>query len=175
MLLDLSRIRTPHEHYAKVYEPSAFAPDADYTVVSPVSVEFDIHKDKQTFRLDGRVKATLELPCSRCLEPFRWEVDEPFELTYEPRPAASAEGEREIEDADFSAAFYDNDEIDLEQLVRERFEMSLPMKPLCREDCKGLCPVCGTNWNRGSCTCTTDWEDPRMAALKALHPTEKGH
>jgi len=44
----------------------------------------------------------------------------------------------------------------------------LPMKPLCRDDCKGLCPQCGTNWNNGTCTCTTEWEDPRLAALKGL-------
>lgn len=175
MLLDLSRIRTPHERYEKVYQPSAFKPDADYAIVAPVALGFDIHKDKATVRLIGRVKTTLELPCSRCLEPLRWDVDEPFELTYEPRPTAASESEREIEDEDFSAAFYDNDEIDLEQLIRERFEMSLPMKPLCAGDCKGLCPVCGANWNRSTCDCRTDWEDPRLAALKALQTQPKGH
>jgi uncharacterized protein len=174
MLLDLGKIRTPHEHYSKVYEPSAFKPDADYTIVAAVALDFDIHKDQDRFRLNGRVHTTLELPCSRCLEPCRWTVDEPFELTYEPRPARAAENEREIADEDFSAAFYDHDEIDLEQLLRERLEMSLPMKPLCSEDCRGLCPVCGTNLNRGTCDCKTDWEDPRLAALKTLQ-TPKGH
>jgi len=167
MLLDLHRIRTPHEHYEKVYQPSAFAADGDYSVVSPVTLVFDIHKDKETFRLDGRVQATLELPCGRCLEPFRWPVDEPFELTYQPRAAVAAE-EREIADEDFSAAVYDNDQIDLEQLIRERFEMSLPMKPLCTPDCKGLCPVCGGNLNKTTCDCKPEWEDPRLAVLKKL-------
>src|SRR4029079_18060000 len=132
MLLDLHKIRTPHEHYEKVYQPTAFAPDkadAEYTIVSPVKLAFDIHKEKETFRLDGRVQATLELPCGRCLEPFRWGVDEPFELTYQSRAEVAAGEEREISDEDFSAAVYDNDQIDLEQLIRERFEMSLPMKP----------------------------------------------
>jgi uncharacterized protein len=175
MRLDLSKIRTPHEHYAKVYEPAAFTPDAEYIVVAPVSLEFDIHKDKDRFRLEGRVRTTLELPCSRCLEPFRWTVDEPFELTYEPRPSSAAESEREIANEDFSAAVYENEEIDLEQLVRERFEMSMPMKPLCRDDCKGLCPVCGTNLNRGRCDCKTGWQDPRMAALRALQGPPKSH
>ncbi len=175
MQLDLSRILTPHEYFEQVYTPSAFKPDRDYSIVAPVSLVFDIHKDKDTFRLAGRVRATLELPCSRCLEPLRWLVDEPFELTYAPRPATPAGRERAIEDADFSAAFYDNQEIDLEQLIRERFEMSLPMKPLCREDCKGLCPVCGTNWNRGACDCRTDRDDPRLAPLKALQARHDNH
>ena len=168
MLLDLSKIRTPHERYEKAYPPEAFKADADYKIVEPVKLAFDIHKDKNTFRLDGRVETRLELPCSRCLEPFRWPVDEPFELTYQPRGAHTDEHEREIADADFSAAFYENDEIDLEQLIRERIEMSMPMKPLCRSDCQGLCAVCGTNLNRATCNCKRDWEDPRLAALKQL-------
>jgi uncharacterized protein len=168
MRLDLSRIRTARDHYENVVEPSAFKRDTNYTIVEPVRLSFDIHKDNATFRLVGRVQTVLELPCSRCLEPFRWSVDEPFELTYEPRRVMAESADRQIADEDFSAAFYDNDEIDLEQLVRERFEMSLPMKPLCADDCKGLCPVCGTNLNRGSCDCKKTWEDPRLAALERL-------
>ena len=52
--------------------------------------------------------------------------------------------------------------------MREQFYLALPMKPLCREDCKGLCPQCGTNLNTGTCECRPEWEDPRLAALKAL-------
>ena len=52
--------------------------------------------------------------------------------------------------------------------MREQFYLALPMKPLCGDDCKGLCPVCGTNLNRGTCDCKRDWEDPRLAALKTL-------
>jgi uncharacterized protein len=168
MLLDLSKIRTAHERYEKMLGPSAFKRDEDYAIVAPVALAFDIHKDKDTYRLVGRVQTTLELSCGRCLEPFTWPVDEAFELTYEPRQAAEGAVEREIRDADFSAALYENDEIDLDQLVRERFEMSLPMKPLCVEACKGLCPVCGGNLNRATCDCKRDWEDPRFAALKTL-------
>jgi len=168
MLLDLSKIRTPHERYEHVFDPSAFAEDEDYTIAAPVRLAFDIHKDKDTYRLTGSVQTKLEMPCSRCLEPFTWPVDEPFELTYEPRQAAQSAEEREIRDEDLSAALYDDDEIDLEQLVHERFEMSMPMKPLCTDTCKGLCPVCGINFNRGTCDCKRDWNDPRLAALKAL-------
>ena len=166
-MLDLSKIRTPHEHYENVFEPAAFKRDDDYRIAAPVNLAFDIHKDKETFRLVGRVRSILELTCGRCLEPFRWNVDEPFELTYEPRPAA-VKSEQEIGEEDFSAAYYDDDEIDLEQLVKERFEMSLPMKPLCSEACKGLCPQCGTNLNHGACDCKPEWEDPRLAVLKKL-------
>jgi uncharacterized protein len=52
--------------------------------------------------------------------------------------------------------------------MREQFYLALPMKPLCVDACKGLCPVCGRNLNRETCDCKSDWEDPRMAALRQL-------
>jgi DUF177 domain-containing protein len=168
MLLDLSKIRTPHEHYAKVYDPSAFKPDADYTIVAPVALEFEIHKDKERFRLNGRAQTTLELPCSRCLEPFRMPVDASFDVRYLPQSEMAGDEEREIEEDDLETSYYRDDQIDVNELLREQFYLALPMKPLCSDDCKGLCPQCGTNLNTGRCECGAEWEDPRMAALKQL-------
>lgn len=169
MFLDLSRIRTPLERYEKQYDPEAFAADQEsFRVAAPVGLAFDIHKDKDQFRLAGSVKTTLELACGRCLEPFACPVDATFDLRYQPHAQNTGEGEREIEEDDLSTAFYENETIDLGQLMREQFYLSLPMKPLCGEACRGLCPACGTNLNRGVCSCVRDWEDPRFAALKAL-------
>jgi len=169
MRLDLGKIRTARERYEKVYSPEAFAPDQDgFRLVAPVSLTFDIDTDKQQFRLVGAVKTTLELTCSRCLEPFTWPVEAEFDLRYQPHTLNTGEGEREIEEDDLTTAFYDNDEIDLGHLMREQFYLSLPMKPLCSDDCQGLCVVCGTNLNRGACDCKPGWEDPRLAALKEI-------
>jgi uncharacterized protein len=172
MRLDLNQIRTGREHFEKVYPAEAFAADGDtFRVAAPVSLAFDIVKDKQHFQLTGRVSTTLELPCSRCLEPFTTAVDADFSLRYQPHAHAAGSGhdaERQIEEDDLSTAFYDNEEIDLGELMREQFYLSLPMKPLCRADCAGLCPVCGTNLNRGTCACKREWEDPRLAVLKTL-------
>jgi uncharacterized protein len=168
LALNLSKIRTAQEHFEQVYQPGAFGTTDDFRIAAPVSLQFDIFKDKQHFRLVGRVQTTLELACSRCLDPFTWPVDAAFDLRYQPRAENTGEGEQEIEEDDMTTAFYDNDEIDLGQLMLEQFYLSLPMKPLCGPDCRGLCPVCGTNRNRNTCTCNTEWEDPRLAALKAL-------
>jgi len=167
MFLNLNHIRTAHERIERVYPPDAFTP-GDYAVVEPVRLEFDVHKDKDQFHLVGTVQTTLELPCGRCLEPFRLPVDTTFDLRYLPRSQNIGEGEREVKEDDLSAAFYDEERIDLEQLLREQFELALPMKPLCAEDCLGLCPSCGTNLNRGTCDCKREWEDPRLAVLKTL-------
>jgi DUF177 domain-containing protein len=168
-VLNLARIRTPQERFDEVYPPETFASDRDsFVVAEPVTLGFDVHKDKDQFRLDGRVETSLELPCSRCLESFRWPVNAIFDLRYQPRMTGTDKPEREVEEDDFSTAFYENDEIDLVQMMREQLFLSLPMKPLCRPDCQGLCPTCGTNLNRGTCSCKRDWDDPRFAALKSL-------
>ena len=169
MRLDLSKIRSARERYEKEYDAEAFSDDRElFRVVGPVSLAFDILKDKDQFHLVGRVKTRLELPCSRCLEPFTTPVEAAFDLRYVPQSLNAGLDEREIEEDDLSTAYYENDEIDLGQLMREQFFLALPMKPLCRDDCLGLCPVCGTNLNRGTCQCKRTWDDPRLAALKSL-------
>ena len=169
LALNLGRIRTAHEQFEQVYEPSVLGQaHDDFRVVAPTALVFDIHKDKQQFRLVGRVRTTLELPCGRCLEPFSWPVDAEFDLRYLPLGTNTGDGEREIGEEDLTTAFYEHDEIDLGHLMAEQFYLSLPMKPLCEAGCKGLCPVCGTNLNRGICACEHRWVDPRLAALNAL-------
>jgi uncharacterized protein len=167
--LNLARIRTAHEQFEQTFSPAALALEGDsFSIAAPVELAFDIYKDKEQFRLAGHVTSTLELACSRCLEPFTWPVDALFDLRYQPRSANTGDGEREVEEDDLSTAFYENNEIDLGQLMHEQFYLALPMKPLCRDECAGLCPHCGMNLNRGTCGCTREWEDPRFAALKAL-------
>jgi uncharacterized protein len=170
--LNLAKIRSPHERFERVFAPGEFPAEPDFRVVAPVSLAFDIYKSNERFRLAGRVDTTLELPCSRCLESMPLPVSAAFELRYQPHTDNTGEGEREIEEDDLTTAFYENDTIDLGQLMHEQFYLALPMKPLCREDCRGLCPVCGINRNLNECSCATGWEDPRFAALRALKNKE---
>jgi uncharacterized protein len=169
MKLDLTRYRQPVSHFARTFQPEDIGAEADtYRIVRPVDIEFDIHKDKDRFRLAGRVRTELELACSRCVEPYRFPIDAEFDQRYLPASEASTETESEVEDDDLETSYYSDDEIDLNGLMREQFYLALPMKPLCRDDCRGLCPQCGTNLNTGTCDCVEQWEDPRLAALKNL-------
>ena len=168
LALNLGRIRTPHERFEQTYASEQLGAQEDLRIVEPTALAFDIFKDNQQFRLAGGVRTTLELLCSRCLEPYTMPVDQQFDLRYQPHASNTGEGEREIEEDDLTTAFYENDEIDLGQLMREQFYLALPMKPLCRDDCRGLCPSCGANLNRTTCDCKHEWEDPRLAALKGL-------
>ena len=143
MQLDLSKIRQPQTRFDRTFEPSDVAMrDDSYQIVAPVHLAFDLHKDKDTFRVVGQVRTELELPCSRCLEPFRLPVDQSFDLRYHPQADASSAAETEVAEEDLETSFYRDEQIDLNELLREQFYLALPMKPLCREDCKGLCPQC---------------------------------
>jgi uncharacterized protein len=175
MLLDLNKLHGAHEHVERTFQPSAFDPqDSEYRVAAPVDLVLDVHKlGGGAFGVAGRVRAQLEVVCSRCLEPFEVPVDAAFDLRYVPQSENLGEGEREIGDDDLTTAFYRDGMLDLIDLMREQFVLTLPMKPLCREDCKGICPECGTNLNKGQCDCAPRWEDPRLAALKSLLPREK--
>jgi len=107
----------------------------------------------------------LEIPCSRCLEPFSWNLKADFNLRAVTTP----------ESADLSiGATLDDDEItwsapggriDLIALGTEQIYLGLPLKPICREDCRGLCTECGANLNTVRCSCRVDPIDPRLAPL----------
>jgi DUF177 domain-containing protein len=175
MLFDLRKLRAQREHVQRTLEPSAFDPqDEDYRVVAPVELSMDVEKaGGDAFRVTGHVAAKLELSCSRCVEPFDVPVDSAFELRYVPAEQNVGEGEHEITEDDLTTAFYREGVLDVTELVREQFQLALPMKPLCTEDCRGLCPECGANMNHTECGHASRWEDPRLAPLKGLLNRQK--
>ena len=170
MLLDLNKLHGPREHVERTLQPSALGPDdPDYRIVAPVELVMDVSKvGADAFEAKGRVTSRLELVCGRCVEPYEIPVDASFDLRYVPQSDNTGEDEREIEEDDLTTAFYKDGVLDIADLLREQFELALPMKPLCNEACRGLCPQCGTNLNRTECGCTPAWEDPRLAPLKSL-------
>jgi DUF177 domain-containing protein len=117
-------------------------------------------------RLRGRLSAGLELQCARCLEPVQRDVKREFELLYRPLGTDAGRDELSVTDAEAEIGYYQGDGLLLEDVLREQVLLALPLKVTCREDCKGLCPHCGKNLNQEQCSCTTEVEDPRWAALK---------
>jgi len=131
----------------------------------------------EIWNLDDRllVKARLsgeaDLACSRCLSRYKEPVSISFEEEFVPAGPDGADLEvQEDEESRRTVTPYSGDEIDLSEPVRENILLALPMKPLCREDCKGLCPRCGSDLNEGPCVCerTDEAVDPRLAVLKDL-------
>lgn len=175
MLLELNKLHGQRHHYDRRFDPSAFDPqDDDYRVAGRVELSMDLERvGPDAYRVTGRVTARLLLNCGRCLDDFELPVDAAFELRYVPVVDAAAEPEREIGEDDLTTAFYREGAIDVIDMLREQFQLALPMKPLCSDTCHGLCPECGANLNRTTCACAPRWEDPRLAVLKGLLKPEK--
>jgi uncharacterized protein len=170
LLLDLSQMREARERVERTFDPSALPVPADegFRIGAPVHLAFDIFKDGRQFHLVGHVQSTLALACGRCLDDITLPVDLPFDLLYLPHQENVGEGEVEVEDDDLMTAYYQDEQIDLGQVALEQFYLAVPMKPLCRESCRGLCPRCGTNLNAGTCNCADEWTDPRLDGLRSL-------
>jgi uncharacterized protein len=174
MLLDLNKLRGTAEHLDRQYEPAAFdLKDPEFRIIAPVALKAEASKHQRKVRLVGRVQTTLEVDCGRCLEPLTVPVNAAFEATYLPAAENTGQVDQEVSADDLTVSYYQDDVIDLGQLIREQLYLALPMKPLCRDDCQGLCPECGANHNRETCDCRHEWVDPRLAVLKAL--LEKKH
>jgi uncharacterized protein len=124
------------------------------------------HQVIKDIRLKGRLSTGVELQCARCVEPVRQEIKRDFELLYRPLGANAGRDELSITDAEAEIGYYQGDGILLEDVLHEQVLLALPLKITCRPDCKGLCPQCGKNLNQEQCSCSTEVEDPRWAALK---------
>lgn len=142
--------------------PSAFG-DASWRLDA---VNVSLTPDGTDVVVHGRIDATVPQVCGRCLESFPAPVMANVDLTLTPRPGDR--DNRELGQDDLDVDFYVGGELDLDRLVEAETTLALPMKPLCRTDCRGLCPVCGVNRNVTACECQERQPDPRLAALKNL-------
>jgi uncharacterized protein len=138
----------------------------DARLVGPTEVDLQATRAAEKVRLVGSLTATVAFECDRCLAPLSAKVEQSFDLLYLP-PLGVGE-EHELDDDDLAVSFYQGQAIDLDDLVREQVELTLPMARLCGEACRGLCAECGANLNEGQCACAAEAIDPRWAALKDL-------
>jgi uncharacterized protein len=167
--VDLRTVTGPELRLDRVFTAADLGPaPEDYRIQGDVRFDGTLYKQEPRYRLAGRVQATLEVNCARCLEPFVLPIDTEVDLTYVPHPTEVGDEEIELKDEDLTTAHYRHHVLDLGDMLREQFYLALPMRVLCREDCRGLCPQCGTNRNHDTCACDVRWEDPRLAGLRAL-------
>jgi uncharacterized protein len=136
------------------------------TILSPVNASLRIDKVGTEVLVRGGLNTEVHLQCSRCLEDFRRTLSIPVEVVYHPSEELERDDNYEITNEELNTDFYTGEELDLFNILKEQIELNLPMKPLCNDLCKGLCPLCGTNLNSGNCKCSVRDTDPRFAALK---------
>jgi len=120
-------------------------------------------------RVQGRYAVEMTAACDRCLGRAVFALDESFDLFYRPMVEIAREEEVAIDEGEAEIGFYEGGGLELEDVLRERVLLALPMQRICRESCRGICPVCGQNWNDGACACQPDAADDRWGALRKLH------
>lgn len=133
-----------------------------------VRAHLNIQKVGTEVVVKGGLRADVELQCSRCLKDFKDMIAVPVDVVYHPVEELRGEDKHEIKSGELDVGFYSGEELDLLDLVREQITLNLPMKPLCNDLCKGICVKCGMDLNTGSCGCSKEDIDPRLAALKRL-------
>ena len=116
-------------------------------------------------RLKGQFKGNFEVKCARCVEPVGLPLEAEYDLIFRPAEVDAVSGERSITASETEIGYYEGDSLLLEDVLREQVLLSLPVRTLCKPDCKGLCPHCGENRNQTECDCAEKATDPRWGAL----------
>ena len=141
-------------------------PIREYHLEAPVAVSVEFYRAGTELFFAGSLKTRTGAICARCAEEFDADTDRPFRFVLSPKSIGYDADNLRAEDLEFS--LYEGTEVDLAPLIREQVLLALPTRPLCRDDCRGLCPKCGINLNRSTCSCVQDSFDPRLEALRSL-------
>lgn len=123
---------------------------ADFTA-EDITVVCRVTKTLKNIIVKGEIHADLQVECCRCLDHFAYPLRTEFTETLVPAEDIDGEEERELTEEDFEFGFYRGETVNLDQVIAEQILLLIPVKPLCSESCKGLCPVCGANRNQKEC------------------------
>lgn len=138
--------------------------------LTPIEVTGRIERADPDLLLTARLRFRVVTPCDRCTAPAAAEVEAGFELILEPGRGGAVEGpgERQVQEEELGVLELPGWDLDTRPIVAEQAQLELPTRPLCREACRGLCPVCGVDRNVVDCDCDTRGVDPRWSALEKL-------
>lgn len=138
-------------------------------LVSDVAVHGKFAKGAASTELIGKLEGSISIDCDRCLEPVEQPLAIDLDVEFIQAEQFASQTDRELTADDLKADAISGDEIDLAEVVREQILLEIPQQFFCKDDCKGLCPKCGTNLNLLDCNCIETEIDPRWAALKNLN------
>jgi len=175
LIVDLAKLPAHGLTLETEVEPVELAlpEDEQLTMTAPVHVQGHLTKVMEQVYFHGVIRGTVVALCSRCLEV----VNDSFDV--EVRGVFLPVADNRLDDAedgvvtdDLDVYSHDGLRINLYPLVRDQVIMAFPVQTLCREDCAGLCQVCGVNLNEQPCTCQREGGDPRFAVLRQLQAEE---
>lgn len=120
---------------------------------APIEYELTVTKSGDNLWVHGPVRARVSTTCDRCLEDFTLTIESRLDIELLPKEKAPLEPELELKPEEMDLYYFEGEEIDIDPYVFEEVMLNIPIKALCSESCKGLCPVCGKNLNAGECRC----------------------
>lgn len=171
MIVSLTNVLKGETQYQVSYQTSWWVREDEYDPViglsRPMIVHVEIEPLGARFLLKGRIGTELILRCDRCLEDFLCPMDLEFTLILR-KADPIFEIDKELKKEELLEEIIKEDELDLDPIIREQVYLFLPMKCLCKEDCKGICPNCGRNLNFEACVCKREAVHPAFEALRKL-------
>jgi DUF177 domain-containing protein len=143
-------------------------PGLDFSPAEPVIGNIHLERHDDNILVRGRLRGKLSFSCSRCLDVFAAPLAADFDLLLKiGRPPVSTQ-EHELDTGELDEDYFQGDELDLNAILREQILLTVPLKPLCREECLGLCRQCGANLNREPCSCIAPKLSSSFDALEKL-------
>ena len=169
MRIELDKLEEQGGKFAQVYEANELPlDDTEVRLLEPAAVRCRVRRDGKDIELQGKVEAKLEAVCGRCLHPVELPITTGFKERFVRAVSWATEEQHELQAEDLNIAVFDGEGIELDDLVREELLLAVPVNVLCREDCQGLCPICGVDRNLSSCQCESGGVDSRWQKLKEL-------
>lgn len=171
MRIEVDKIGKAGGDFAHTYAPEELVlNDEAVRLTGAPEIRARIKRRGERIDLRGHIRARAEVDCDRCLKVVDVPVETDFDAAFVPATMnADVDKEAELRDEDLDVSVFDGETIDVDELVREQILLALPLHALCADDCKGLCPTCGTNKNTdASCGCEQKEIDPRWTVLKDL-------
>ncbi|MEE8257069.1 MAG: DUF177 domain-containing protein [Acidobacteriota bacterium] len=167
MFISLKELKRDEVEFSTTYDPGVL--DFRGAEVEQLSALFFAGSAELVggeIRIRGRLEGAVRHGCDRCLDPVDISVGKDLDLFYRPRRTIAREEEVEISKGESEVSFFTGDGIELKDLVSEQVILSVPMKAVCRPECKGLCPTCGANRNVTNCGCKGPERESPFADLK---------
>ena len=169
MFLDVNELAVRKQRIRKSYAAGTLDfHSADFRQVDPLEVRATAELMDGQIRIYGNLHTRVELICARCLDTVVEEISRDFDLFYRPMTAIAVEEEVQLNLDDTEIAFFEGDGLFLADILAEQVNLALPMKVICRSDCRGLCPHCGSNLNNEECRCEKNSADARLAPLARI-------
>lgn len=170
MRIELDKLEETGASFAHRYEPEEIVLDEEHArLTKPPEISGRASRKEHEVRLRGKITASAEVDCDRCLKSVAVPIETEFDVKYIPAVDYRASEAAELQEEDLSVSFFEGETIDLDDLIREQVLLALPVRALCGDDCEGLCPTCGADRNIDSCDCDSREIDPRWEGLKAVN------